>query len=45
MVTSTIDLSQINMKRLIRNVRKKKKTMRLLKQIIKNNKIILKLQK
>jgi len=44
MATITIDLSQKNIKELIRDV-KEKKAIRLLKQIIKNNKIILKLQK
>jgi len=44
MATSIVDLSQINIEELIRDV-EEKKTMRLLKQIIKNNKMILKLQK
>jgi len=44
MATITVDLSQKNIKELIRDV-KEKKAIRLLKQIIKNNKIILKLQK
>ena len=44
MATITIYLSQKNIKELIRDV-KEKKAIRLLKQIIKNNKIILKLQK
>ena len=44
MATNTVDLSQINIKGLIRDV-KKKEAMKLLKQVIENNKMILKLQK
>ena len=41
---SIVNLNQINIKELIRDI-EEKEAMRLLKQIIKNNKMILKLQK
>ena len=44
MVTTIIDISQVNMEELIRNVREEKVT-RLLKQVIENNVMLLKLQK
>jgi len=44
MATNIVDVSQVNMEELIRGVGKKK-AMRLLKQIMENNIIILKLQK
>ena len=42
--TNIIDISQVNMKGLIRDVGEKE-AMRLLKQVMENNVIILKLQK
>ena len=43
-VTSIVDISQLNTEELIRNV-EEGKVMRLLKQVIENNEMILKLQK
>jgi len=43
-INSIVDISQINTERLIRNI-EKEEAMRLLKQIIENNVILLNLQK
>jgi len=44
MATNIVDISQVNMEELIRDVGKKE-AMRLLKQVMENNIMILKLQK
>ena len=44
MATKIVDISQVNIEGLIRDMREEE-AMRLLKQVIENNKIILKLQK
>ena len=44
MATNIVDISQVNMEELIRDV-EKKEAMRLLKQVMENNIMILKLQK
>jgi len=44
MITEIVDISQVNMKELIRDV-EKEKVIRLLKQILENNVILLNLQK